>query len=231
MKRASRAVCGDGPQFIRDGLNPIGMVEIFVCEGRPRLTLENVRPGRPGMLPIAGGHTLDFSGCRIIEQHKIKNIIVNTGKDTVVNALVSGELNPIMRMAIGDRGTLPSDPTVPKTPVASATGLYNEVYRADIDAVITDTGTPSVHEAKFIKTFAAADVPLSSFSNQANPVVNEVALITANPGDTPFPRTPVSAPSTPPSDEAMFSIRTYRSVPFVAANDISVTIRYTIFIQ
>lgn len=231
MNRASRQPAGPGPQSLRDGIMPVGMVEIFVCEGRPVLTLEDVLPGKPGRPPRARGHKLDFGKCRIIDQQTIKNIIVNIGKDKIIHALVSSGMDPIMRMAIGDRGTLPSDPTTPKTPVATMSALYNEVYRADIDAVIENVGTPTVHEAKFIKTFAATDIPISSFSNQAMPVVNEVALITADPTIVVFPRTPVAAPAVPPADEAMFSIRTYRSVPFVAANDITVTIRYTIFIQ
>ena len=232
MKRASKAYSGAGPQSVQDGLKPVGLVEIFVCEGRPSLVLKGELPSKPGFPVMASGHDLDFSGCRILDQQTIKNIIVNIGKDKVIGSLVNGAINPILRMAVGDRGTIPSDPTVPKVPVATMSALYNEVYRADIDAVIVDVGTPTTHEAKFIKTFAAADIPISSFSNQANPVVNEVALITADPSLPPvFPRSPVAAPAVPPADEAMFSIRTYRSVPFVAANDITVTIRYTIFIE
>lgn len=231
MKRALKAQSGRGRGPISDRLKPEGMVEIFVCEGRPVLTLSDILPAKGHGIPMAGSHELDFSGCRIIDRLKIKNIILNLGKDTVINSLVSGALSPILRMAIGDRGTIPSDPTVPKVPVATMSALYNEVYRADIDAVIVNVGTPTVHEAKFIKTFAATDIPLSSYSNQSSPVVNEVGLVTANPGDIPFPRTPVAAPNPPPSDESLFSIRTYRSVPFVAANDITVTIRYTIFIE
>jgi hypothetical protein len=231
MKRASKAHSGEGPQSITDGLKPIGMVEIFVCQGKPVLSLDSPRARKRGGPIIAKGHSLDFSGCRILDQMKIKNIIVNVGKDSVIESLTSGDFFPIMRMAIGDRGTIPSDPTVPKTPVSTMTELYNEVYRADIDAVILNVGTPTVHEAKFIKTFAATDVPITSFSNQADPVVNEVGLITANLNAAPFPRPAVAAPNAPDSDEALFSIRTYRSVPFVAANDITVTIRYTIFIE
>lgn len=231
MKRASRAQGGSGPQSIRDGLNPVGMVEIFVCEGKPTLTLEGVAPSKAGQPPVASGHTLDFSGCRVLDQMELKNIIVNVGKDKIIQSLVGGEINPIIRMAIGDRGTLPSDSTVPKTPVATMSQLYNEVYRADIEAAVVDVGTGSVHEVKFIKTFSAADIPLSSFSNSANPVVNEVGLITGNLEIAVLPRAPVAAPNTPLPDEALFSIRTYRSVPFLAANDITVTIRYTIFIE
>ena len=229
MTRGFKGKGAHGPY--RDRVNPVGMVEIVVSQGRPLLTLIDARPSKPGFPPIAGGHILDFSGCRILDQMTVKNIIVNGGKDKVIHSLVGGSMEPILRMAIGDRGTIPSDPTTPKVPVATMSSLYNEVYRADIDAVIENIGTPTVHEAKFIKTFAAVDIPLSSFSDQTNPVVNEIGLITADPGIIPFPRSPVSAPTAPPADEALFSIRTYRSVPFVAANDISVTIRYTIFIE
>jgi hypothetical protein len=216
-------------KLLRDGLAPIGVVEIFTTIGRPRLLLKEPIPGRPNTYR---SHELDFRTCQVLREETHRNIIVNVGKDKTIEALAAGSLNPIMRMAIGDRGTLPSDPTVPKVPVDTMSALYNEIYRADIDAVILNTGTPTDHAVKFIRTFSAVDVPITSFSNQAVPVVNEVALITADTiGGAPFPRLPVAAPAAPPVDEAMYSIRTYRSVPFVAANDIAVTIRYTIFIE
>jgi hypothetical protein len=216
-------------ELLRDGLAPVGVVEIFTTIGRPRLILSSPVAGRP---KTYREHELDFSGCQLLLEETHRNIIVNIGKDKTVEALAAGSINPIMRMAIGDRGTLPSDPTVPKIPVSTMSALYNEIYRADIDAVIITTGTPTDHKVKFIRTFSAVDVPITSFSNQATPVVNEVALITADTiGGAPFPRLPVAAPAAPPVDEAMYSIRTYRSVPFVAANDIAVTIRYTIFIE
>jgi hypothetical protein len=231
MERASKAQGGSGPGSITDRLEPVGVVEIFICRGRPALKLEGLRKISPGGIPVASSHHLDFDGCDFLDCVKLKNIIVNPGKDAVIRSLVSGAVHPVMRMAIGDRGATPADPQTPKVPVPTMTALYNEVYRADIDAVILDVGTPNVHEAKFIKTFAASDIPLSSYSNQANTVINEVGLIAADPATTPFPRTPVSAPSVPPADESLFAIRTYRSVPFTAANDITVTIRYTIFIE
>jgi len=105
------------------------------------------------------------------------------------------------------------------------------VYRADIDAVVLNVGTPTVHEALFVKTFSAVDVPITSFSNQAVPVINEVGLITADLISLPLPRPPVAAPAAPPADEKLFSIRTFKSVPFESANQIAVTIRYTVFVE
>jgi hypothetical protein len=215
---------------LSDGLSPKGKVEIFVSRGKPTLLV-----GKP--VSFAHGKFL-YDDCQIIfakdqliSEEVLYNIIVNEGKDSVINSLFSGGLNPIGRMVIGDRGTIPSDPTVPKVPQSTFTSLYNEVYRADCDTHTIDVGTPDKHEIKFIKTFNAIDVPLSSFSNQANPVINEVGLVTYDPAAAPFPRAAVAAPAAPLSDEKLFSIRTFKSVPFEAANEIAVTIRYTIFIQ
>jgi hypothetical protein len=213
---------------MKDGIKPQGRVEVFVTKGKPDLKFDGFLRECNGLKLYSRGE-IDVSQVSLIDYIDIKNIVVNQGKDKVITALVAGAVNPIGRMAIGDRGTIPSDPTVPKVPVGTMTALYNEVYRADIDGVIIDVGTPSVHEARFVKTFSAIEVPIASFSNQAKPVINEVGLTTYDPA-TPLPRAPVAAPNPPPADEALFSIRTFKSVPFEAANEISITIRYTIFI-
>jgi hypothetical protein len=160
------------------------------------------------------------------------NIILNVGKDRIIESLTTGFVRTIARMAIGDRGTIPSDPTVPKVPTSDMTALYNEVYRDDIDTTVLNIGLPTTHEVKFTKVFSSLDVPITSFSNQANPVVNEVALVMADLfGGNPLPRPPVAAPDAPDVDEELFSIRTFKSVPFEAANEIAITVRYTIFIE
>lgn len=221
-----------GPLQMRDGLKPQGRVELFVTKGRPKLTNFDPVPTRPGFPKIYRDHNLDFKNCVELENQDIKNIILNQGKDIVIQSLTTGFINVLARMAIGDRGTIPSDPTIPKVPTATMTALYNEVYRDDCDSTVLNVGTPTVHEAKFIKIFSSTIIPVTSFSNQANPVVNEVALISADLlGGNPLPRAPVAAPGTPDADEKLFSIRTFKSVPFAAANEISITIRYTIFIE
>lgn len=230
MRRAKK---GRASSDLRDRLDPIGRVELFATRGRPLLELFDPLP-----LIVAGGpprykrHRLDFSACQVLESLDLRNIIVDHGADGMINSLTTGFVHPIMRMAIGDRGTIPSDSTVPKTPVATQDALFNEVYRADLDAVVLNIGTPGVHEAQFIKTFSAAVIPLTAFSNQAAPVVNEVGLISADIISGPsFPRAPVASPAAPPGDESLYSIRCFKSVPFEAAEDIAVTIRYTIFIE
>lgn len=215
------------PKAFKDNLYPQGRVEIFVTEGKPIIH----KLGRNLHSNVYTDHRIEFTHCRLLEKIDLKNIILNQGKDAVIQSLTTGSILTIARLAIGDRGTIPSDPTVPKVPVSTMTGLYNEVYRADAEAIVLNIGTPTTHEVKFVKTFAAADVPITAFSNQAKPVVNEVGVVMINPGLLPLPREDVAAPGTPPADEIMFAIRTHKSVPFEAANDISITFRYTIYIE
>lgn len=216
---------------VKEPLKLKGKVEVLVSKGKPAIEFVGMRK-TPNGVPLCERIEIDLDKTSLIDSFAVENIILNIGKDKVIQAMVDGSVNPIGRMAIGDRGTIPSDSSVPKVPVETMTSLYNEVYRADIDGVTVDVGvTPTVHEAKFVKTFGATEIPIAAFSNQAKPVVNEVGLITYNPVVQGLPRPPVWSPNAPMSDEALFSIRTFKSVPFEAANEISVTIRYTIFIQ
>lgn len=213
----------------RDGMSMHGKVEMFVTQGKPRLDLLDVTHGRGG-IKFAKKCDIIYEPSQLIRQETMHNIIVNTGKDKVITALVQGQIHQIGRMAIGDRGAFPSDLTQPKTPTEDMTELYNEIYRGDVDAVIPNVGLPGVHEVQFVKTFEAVLIPITAFSNQATSIINEVALITFDETQGPLPRPPIIAPATPQADESMFSIRTFKSVPFEVANEISVTIRYTIFI-
>ena len=208
-----------------------GRVELTVTKGKPNFRRGKVIKEVNGV-KLYDRYDMSLEGVETLHQETIHNIIVNGGKDRVITALVEGSINQIGRMAIGDRGAFPSDLTQPKTPTEDMTALYNEVFRGDVDAIVPNVGTPTTHEVQFVKTFEAVNIPITAFSNQATPVLNEVALITFDDAATagPLPRLPVIAPATPPADEAMFSIRTFKSVPFEVANEISVTIRYTIFI-
>lgn len=159
-----------------------------------------------------------------------KNIILNLGKSEVIQSLTTGTNRVIARMAIGARGALPSDPTVPKIPDASRTELFEEVYRQDVETTsVTTLG--STNEVLFVSTFRAVDIPLSAYPDQTNPVVNEVGLVMVDlVTGASLPRTPIASPDTPDADEALFAMRTFKTVPFEAANETSVTVRYTIFI-
>ena len=241
----------------------------------------------------------------LVESQDLKNIILFQGNGEIIRTLatISPSTKPriINRMCVGDQGTIPADPTVPKVPVKTQTSLFHEIYRKDMDdRVITinpgstfpivasltignpvattistsglatgmsvsgvgipagtvianvNSGTQftlsqaavspggsqtltisgAANEAKFIATFNATDVALTAFSNPSQPRINEVGLVIIDPtAPSGITRTPVTAPTTPPSDEVLMSIRAFKSVPFEIANDVSVTIRYTIFME
>lgn len=216
---------------VKEKIKPRGRVEVFVTKGKPKII-----PGE--LISNLRGHKvyrsaeIDFSNTKVISKEVVENIIVNAGKDMMIEGLTTGFGKVVARMAIGDRGTIPSDSTIPKVPLATMDALYNEVYRDDLDTTVLDIGTPTTHEAKFIKTFSALDINISAFSNQSNPVVNEVGLIMADLlAGNPLPRPPVEAPNSPDADEELYAIRTFKSVPFEAANEISITFRYTVFIE
>ena len=164
-----------------------------------------------------------------------KNIILYQGKAEVIRTLsvISPSTKPriITRMAVGDQGTIPSDSTVPKVPVASQTSLYHEVFRTDMSsATLTTSG--STNQCQFVTTFDATTVPITAFSNPSQPRLNEVGLVIIDPTALAgISRSPVISPASPPVDEVLFSLRTFKSVPFDAADGVTVTVRYTISIQ
>ena len=243
----------------------------------------------------------------LIDRQSYKNILLYQGLAEVIRTLSTTTPTTapriVTRMAIGDQGTIPSDSTVPKVPVKSATGLYHEIYRKDVDStvqtlyspagfsytgntttgsdlltgmsstigvtvgmVVTGTGIPlgtvvanptvsptsiqlstpatssnsaieinfsgTVNQCEFVATFDASSIPSTVFSNPSQPRINEVGLVIIDPtAVSGLVRAPVSAPTPPANDEVLLSIRTFNSVPFVAANDITVTIRYTLFTE
>lgn len=222
---------------LRDNLPAKGRVEIFVAQGAPEIVPgEAVQPATAirakfGLPPLYKSAALDFSKVKLLSVDGNKNIILNQGRGLVLQALTTGFILAVARIAIGDRGTIPSDQTIPKVPTKELTGLYNEIFRSDIETTTLDieSASPTV---QFIKTFSALVIPITSFSNQANPIVNEVGLVVADLfSGAPLPRADVAFPNTAPADEKVFALRTFKSVPFQAANQITITIRYTIFIE
>jgi hypothetical protein len=240
------------------------------------------------------------------KQPDVKNLVLFQGNAEIIRTLsnVSPTTKPrvITRMCVGDQGTIPSDSTVPKVPVKTATSLYHEIYRKDIDSriqtlysptgfvytgnntvstnvisglssvvgivvgmTIAGTGIPigavvteiissssvkisavatssntginitfagTINECQFSATFNATDVPLAAFANPSQPRINEVGLVIVDPTAMGgLVRSPVAAPNAVDSDEVLMTIRTFKSVPFEIANDISITIRYTIFTE
>ena len=217
---------------LADQLKPQGKVEIIVTRGVPTIVKGKLLPEYSKHFPVYDSAEIVYADTDLISYDTLKNIVLNAGKDRIISSLTTGFIKNMCRMAVGDRGTIPSDPTVPKVPTATMTSLYNEVYRSDIDVATLNIGTPTEHSVKFIKTFSALVIPITAFSNQANPVINEVAMVLADLiSGNPLPRADVAAPATPDADEQLGAMRAFKSVPFEAANEISITIRYTIFIE
>jgi hypothetical protein len=189
------------PSF-QDRLRPEGIVEIFV-----------------------------YQKGKLVEVLEEKNIILWQGRaeliKTVSTTSPSLYQRVINRMVIGDLGTIPADSQVPKIPTADLGGLYHETYRKDISAknIVTTLGE---NYCQYTATFNAIDVPLAAFSNPTAPRVNEVGLVFIDP-QVAIVRPDISAPNVVPSDEVVASIRCFKSIPFEAANDVSVTVRYTLY--
>jgi hypothetical protein len=192
------------------------LADSFGLRGRVELVALNKRTGK------------------VLSYQKLENIILYQGNAEIIKALCQSSPvtypRIITRMAIGDDGTIPSDSTVPKVPVKTQSGLFHEIYRKDADAfAITTSG--STNECRFTATFDAANSPLTSFSNPSQPRVNEVGLVIIDPSaGAGLVRPPVVAPAAPAVDEVVMSVRTFKSIPFDVANDVTITIRYTVFL-
>lgn len=173
---------------------------------------------------------------KLVDRTCYHNIITNIGKASVIQSLTSGTNRILARMAIGCQGALLSDQSVPKNPDVYRTALYYEIYRQDVE-VTSVTTQDDINEVLLVATFKAVDIPISSYANQTNPVVSEVGLIMIDQiTGAPLPREAVASPTKPDGiggvnpDEALFAMRTYKTVPFEAANETAVTVRYTIFV-
>lgn len=157
-----------------------------------------------------------YTGNTTINVNQITNLSSTAG--ITQGMIVTGTGIPI--------GTVVSNPTLSPTSIE----ISNEAISSNTGANYTFAGV--VNQCEFDATFDAIDVPLTSFSNPSTPVINEVGLVIINPAASAgLVRSPVAAPNPPPSDEVVLSLRTFTSVPFVAANNISITVRYTLFTE
>jgi hypothetical protein len=259
-----------------------------------------------GLVEILTHKKLPDGAKQLLDYQRVKNLVLFQGNAEIIRTLssISPSTKPrvITRMCVGDQGTIPSDSTVPKVPIKTASSLYHEIYRKDIDSrtqtlysptgftytgnttisndvisglssivgvvvgqVITGTGiqlgavvteiissssvrmsivasssntgvnitfSGSINECQFSATFDATDVPLTAFANPSQPRINEVGLVIIDPTAAGgLVRVPVASPNAVDADEVLMTIRTFKSVPFEVANDISITIRYTIFTE
>ena len=168
--------------------------------------------------------------------HDSKNFIVDVGltgvRDILIGVAGGGFVGSIFRMAIGDGGVPPGELFNPKIPDATwpaRTGLFHEVIRQDI-SVFT---TPTTSSMRFVASFNSVDVDTSSYSlvdrvvNEASLILGDGALIVG--GDKKQINSTLGPPDdTADADEVMFSTRTFKSASFDNAEDVTITVTWTI---
>lgn len=163
--------------------------------------------------------------------HDSPNFIVDGGVTAIRDALIgtngSGFLGSIFRMAIGDGGVPPGELFNPKLPDATwpaRTALFHEMLRQDISVF----ETPTSASMRFTTNFNSTDITPTSYS-LSDKVINEAALIIGDGvltigGD----KKRVQDGDTPDADEVMVSMRTFKSASFDEAEDVTVTIVWTL---
>jgi hypothetical protein len=165
--------------------------------------------------------------------HDSKNFIVDVGVTAIRDLLIGlnggGFAGSIFRMAVGDGGVPVGElfnPILPDATWPARTGLYHEIIRQDID--IFDT--PTANSMRFVGSFNSVDIHASSYS-LLDRVINEASLIigdgiTTIGGDKK--QINKTGPDTVDADEIMLSTRTFNSASFDAAEDVTITITWTL---
>lgn len=199
-----------------------------------RFLKPRIEPGKDGLGFV--GHIKverQVRGGELELVHDSKNFIVNAGitaiRDVLIGPNGGGFSGSIFRMAIGDGGTPPSELFNPKLPDASwpaRTALYHEILRQDI-SVFT---TPTTASMRFVGSFNSVGIDPTGYSLAAK-VVNEAALIVGDGvltvGGDPRQINKVP-PDTVDADEIMVSTRTFKSTSFDDAEDVTITVTWTI---
>jgi hypothetical protein len=198
-----------------------------------RFLKPRVEPGKDG-LGLVGHLRVErqVRGGELELVHDSKNFIVNAGITAIRNVLVGvnggGFYGSIFRMAIGDGGTPPAELFNPKLPDATwpaRTTLYHEVLRQDISVF----STPTTSSMRFVGSFNSVGILNGSYS-LADKVINEAALIIGD-GVLTVGGDPKQAGVGIDGDEVMMSTRTFKSTSFDNAEDVTITITWTITVS
>lgn len=166
-------------------------------------------------------------GCYLNDE---KNFIVDLGKQRAIQIMTGlvdawPQSRRIFRMAIGDQGCVPGQPLIPKTPDGTWPGfttLFHEVGRQDLTSITN----PAVKQARFLASFLSSNYTAGNFSSTPR-LINEAGLITSQ----GVPIAGVTQPPTSiPADEDLFSIRTFKSVPFDPADSVTIQVLWNMFV-
>lgn len=165
--------------------------------------------------------------------HDSKNFIVNVGitaiRDVLIGTNGGGFGGSIFRMAVGDGGVPPAELFNPKLPDATwpaRTALYHEILRQDI-SVFT---TPTTASMRFVGSFNSVGIDPTGYSLAAK-VINEAALIIGDgvlTGGGDKKQVNKTVPDVVDADEVMLSTRTFKSTSFDDAEDVTITVTWTI---
>lgn len=162
-----------------------------------------------------------------------KNFIVDAGltaiRDLIIGVNGGGIAGSIFRMGVGDGGVPPGELFNPKLPDGTwpaRTALYHEIIRQDI-AVFS---TPTDFSMRFVGSFNSTDINAGSYS-LADRVINEAGLIIGDGvltigGD----QKQINDGDTADLDEQFVSMRTFKSLSFDFAENVTATITWTITI-
>lgn len=153
----------------------------------------------------------------------------NTTTGSKILTSLSSTAGIVTGMTVTGTG-IPLGAVVEEVITGSSVRISGEATSNNSGVNISFAGT--VNECQFTATFDAVDVPLTAFANPSQPRVNEVGLVIIDPtAGAGLVRPPVASPNANAVDEVLMTIRTFKSVPFEVANDVSITIRYTIFTE
>ena len=199
-----------------------------------RFLKPRIEPGQDG-LGLVGHIRVErqVRGGELELVHDSKNFIVNVGITAIRNVLIGpnggGFTGSIFRMAVGDGGTPPAELFNPKLPDATwpaRTALYHEVLRQDI-SVFT---TPTTASMRFVGSFNSVGMDPTSYSIAAK-VINEASLIIGDgilTGGGDKKQINKVPPDVADPDEIMVSTRTFKSTSFDDAEDVTVTVTWTL---
>jgi hypothetical protein len=170
--------------------------------------------------------------------HDSPNFIVDAGKTAVRDMLLgdagfvsagSGFLGSIHRMAVGHHGTPEGELFNPKLPDGTwgaRTTLFREVLRQDVSTF----SAPTAFSARFVGSFNSLDVVDNSF-DWATKVINEACLVIGD-GILTIGGDKIQINGglghIHGTDEVMLSMRTFNSLSFDNAEDITITVTWTI---
>ena len=199
-----------------------------------RFLKPRIEPGQDG-LGLVGHIRVErqVRGGELELVHDSKNFIVTAGITAIRNLLIGtnggGYGGSIFRMAVGDGGVPPAELFNPKLPDATwpaRTALYHEILRQDI-SVFT---TPTTASMRFVGSFNSVGIDPSGYSLAAK-VVNEASLIIGDGVLTPGgdkKQISKTIPDVVDADEVMMSTRTFKSTSFDDAEDVTISVTWTI---